>query len=489
MFLLSKFKKKFLFNNNEYNTIFYLIVTFLLLTTIYDYLYFSVEKMDSILTMIYYNIVTASTVGYGDFSPQTAMGKILTAIYIPIAISLFAALLSVIGSMIYSKIHRRDHGVASISTDVDYLILGGYKEKVEEVAFSLMDEGKKVVLVNQFYETFPLEYKQRGLLWIKGDGVSGKALSMIDHEKVQNYMVLSSQPTQASSDMLAIYSVEKLLTYAKEKPITVEVVNRLSIFPEEKSIRYISVVKGILVAKELLRREFLLPLEGILENRNPTNQYNVINSSTQSWGLLKQEFYKRKLSPIGYWNREHPWVFFPDDAELVEEGAKIKLIALSSNEHIPKELSQQNILLIGNNQERMEQLKREYLLDERYRENSFRTIESLGTEVVNVAFNELHTHVVIFADLENAHSDTSNYFYWRYFREKFPEAKIVVELLNNQSRLELERKYEDEQNEFVSMAQIGLMVQELQDEGIIQLVESLSEEEIESISDEIDRII
>jgi len=109
--------------------------------------------------------------------------------------------------------------------------------------------------------------------------------------------------------------------------------------------------------------------------------------------------------------------------------------------------------------------------------------------VVHLLLDDIYTHVVIFADLENTQSDMTNYFFWRYFREKFSASKIVVEFVNNQNRVELEHKYEDVYNEFVSIAQIGLMVQELQDEGIIQFVEQLSDDEVETITEEIEKIL
>jgi hypothetical protein len=489
MFFLNKFKKKFFFKNHDLNTILYLVTAFLSITFIYDYLYFSVEKMDSILTMIYYNIVTASTVGYGDFSPQTSMGKVLTAVYIPVAISLFAAFLSMIGSLIYKRLHRRDQGEAHISHDVDYVIIGGYKEKVEELLVALIAQEKHVILINKLYDTLPLHYKQEGVLWIKGDAVSSKVLKMIDHLRVEQYVVLSSQPTEASSDMLTIYTIEKLFLHAQDKPIIAEVVKRSPIYPQASNIRYISVAKASLIAQELLQHSCLLPLEKLLENEEDINQYNLLNHSCLTWKELKESYQEQDIAAIGYWCEEKKlWSFFPDENANIEAGSKIKVIASSKNTHLPKATIEQKILLVGKRSERMEQLKREYLLDPRYKENSFKTVESLGTEMLNMQWGTTYTHVVLFADLENRQSDMVNYFYWRYFKEQFPEAKLIVELLSNDNRLELENKYEDEQSEFVSIAQIGLMVQELQDHGMIQLVEGLNEEDLQHIVKEMEQL-
>ena len=481
MFLLNKFRKKFIFKSNNSNTIFYLIFTFLLLTLIYDLLYISVENMDSIVSMIYYNIVTASTVGYGDFSPQTVMGKVLTAIYIPIAISLFAAFLSVMGSIIYSNIHRRDNGLKSVTSDIEYLIIGGYKEKVDELVLALISKKKRVALINQHYDTLPLAYKVEGVVWVKGDVVSDNVLDMFDHSKIENYAILSSKPTDISSDMLLLYSLEKLLSYAGEKRITAEVIEELSIFPRKDSIRYMKVAKGLLVAKELLQREVLLPIEKILDNSEKVNQYNLTYASESTWGEVKKEFLEKELYPIGYLNLESRWVFSPLDSMKIEKRMKIKVIALSNNSKLPSEKIEQNILIIGENKLRIHQLKENYLLDKRYSHNSLKSMNSIEMEILTHSFEEEYTDIIILAELGKENNDTVNYFYWRYFREKFPKAKIVVELINAQNRLELERKYENSYNEFVSISQIGLMVQELQDEGMIYFIENLTTENIENL--------
>jgi len=312
---------------------------------------------------------------------------------------------------------------------------------------------------------------------------------MIDHLRVEEYVVLSSQPTEASSDMLTIYTIEKLLLHAQNKSITAEVVKRSPIYPQASNIRYISVAKASLIAQELLQHSCLLPLEKLLENEENINQYNLLNPSRSTWKELKEKYQEQEIAAIGYWcDEEKLWSFFPDESSSIEAGSKIKVIASSQNIHLPQATIEQKILLVGKRSERMEQLKREYLLDARYKENSFKTVESLGTEMLNMQWDTTYTHVVLFADLENRQSDMVNYFYWRYFKEQFREAKLIVELLSNDNRLELENKYEDEQSEFVSIAQIGLMVQELQDHGMIQLVEGLKEDDLEHIVKEMEQL-
>lgn len=46
----------------------------------------------SVLDALYFSMTTLSTVGYGDFRPETSFGKVFTIAYIPVGIGVFVAL-------------------------------------------------------------------------------------------------------------------------------------------------------------------------------------------------------------------------------------------------------------------------------------------------------------------------------------------------------------------------------------------------------------
>ncbi len=55
------------------------------------------------LDSIYFSVVTISTVGYGDFSPETAGGKIFTMFYILIGLGVFVTAATTIADSILSQ--------------------------------------------------------------------------------------------------------------------------------------------------------------------------------------------------------------------------------------------------------------------------------------------------------------------------------------------------------------------------------------------------
>lgn len=64
-----------------------LVVTLILIATIF---YWMVEGW-TLLDAAYFSVVTLATVGYGDITPQTAIGKVFTMGYIFSGIGIFVA--------------------------------------------------------------------------------------------------------------------------------------------------------------------------------------------------------------------------------------------------------------------------------------------------------------------------------------------------------------------------------------------------------------
>jgi voltage-gated potassium channel Kch len=58
---------------------------------------------------LYFSVATLTTVGYGDFSPQTAAGKLFTVVYVLVGVGLLLAFLSrVAGQVVATHAHDRE---------------------------------------------------------------------------------------------------------------------------------------------------------------------------------------------------------------------------------------------------------------------------------------------------------------------------------------------------------------------------------------------
>jgi voltage-gated potassium channel Kch len=54
----------------------------------------------SLLDSIYFSVVTIATVGYGDFAPQTTIGKLFTIAYVFCGIGIFVAAVSAVAQAV-----------------------------------------------------------------------------------------------------------------------------------------------------------------------------------------------------------------------------------------------------------------------------------------------------------------------------------------------------------------------------------------------------
>lgn len=83
----------------EFRNIIVLLLIVLCSGTIF---YHTVEDW-RLLDALYFSVITLSTVGYGDFSPQTDIGKVFTIFYIFVGLGLFIAVVNHLAKDIYNR--------------------------------------------------------------------------------------------------------------------------------------------------------------------------------------------------------------------------------------------------------------------------------------------------------------------------------------------------------------------------------------------------
>jgi voltage-gated potassium channel len=58
----------------------------------------------------YFSVITIATVGYGDFAPRTALGKLFTIFYVLIGLGIFVATATSVADVILTARRQRDDG-------------------------------------------------------------------------------------------------------------------------------------------------------------------------------------------------------------------------------------------------------------------------------------------------------------------------------------------------------------------------------------------
>ena len=80
----------------------------LFILTIGTIFYHNVEGM-TYLDALYFSVMTLATVGYGDLSPQTALGKVFTIIYVLIGVGIITAVIANFNRALGEYHKRKQH--------------------------------------------------------------------------------------------------------------------------------------------------------------------------------------------------------------------------------------------------------------------------------------------------------------------------------------------------------------------------------------------
>jgi voltage-gated potassium channel Kch len=71
--------------------------------------FYSLIEHLSPVDALYFSVTTLTTVGYGDYSPQTAAGKLFTVVYVLVGVGLLLAFITrVAGQVVTTHAHDRE---------------------------------------------------------------------------------------------------------------------------------------------------------------------------------------------------------------------------------------------------------------------------------------------------------------------------------------------------------------------------------------------
>ncbi|WP_427398745.1 potassium channel family protein [Glaciecola sp. 1036] len=104
------------------------------------------EALLDIRDYLYWLVVTGSTVGYGDMSPETEGGKILVAVYvIPAGLSIFALVLGRVAGWVSLQWQKGSKGMHELNVSEHVLILGWNGKRTEQLLKLLLKEREDVI--------------------------------------------------------------------------------------------------------------------------------------------------------------------------------------------------------------------------------------------------------------------------------------------------------------------------------------------------------
>lgn len=177
-------------------------------------LYLLNEKhiVDGFVNTFYYWVVTASTVGYGDYSPETVYGKLFVSIFVIFGgIAIFTMVLGKGVSSIQEMVKRKMKGQGDFSSLKNHLVIIGWQglasQRMIQQILSDMNGFKDIVLVTKKDMENPMP---DSIKFVRGESLTSDDVLMragISH--ASRVIIYAESDDQALAAGMAAYAYTK----------------------------------------------------------------------------------------------------------------------------------------------------------------------------------------------------------------------------------------------------------------------------------------
>lgn len=289
------------------------------------------EKLSPI-DSYYFLVTTATTVGYGDFSPRTAFGKFLVTFYMIIGISIIGLFLGKVTDLVLALNSQRRRGLNAMDSNVD-LIIAGYpgERKLRQLVGELRSDRryaeKVVVCVTNRLEEKPTWMMDLDIDFIQGVASDSEVLRRAGVEKASVVLMLARDPEQIESDD---FSVAVCLVVEQMNPDARTIVERVRqddlVFNIIKADTVVEVSSPAVLAQEILDPGAIELQNAIFSNATAGTQFNLeFEGEGTIWREVAGAMLGQNAIPEGFRNPgESRFNLLPSATAKVEKGALVK---------------------------------------------------------------------------------------------------------------------------------------------------------------------
>ncbi len=158
----------------------------------------SQKKEISLGESLWWAIVTLTTVGYGDYSPENSSGRFLAVILMGFGIVFTSVLSGTIASIFVERKLREGRGMKELITH-DHIVICGWNDTAENLLKSLPLAGGgsnlTVVLINELdgdtVSDIKLRFKELDIKFVKGDFTREEVLRRANIQKSKSTIILA----------------------------------------------------------------------------------------------------------------------------------------------------------------------------------------------------------------------------------------------------------------------------------------------------------
>ncbi len=329
MYYFVKFIKRF--TNIGLNNSFYLLYLFISVSFIFAIFMISYEKY-SIIDTYYYIVTTATTVGYGDLSPQTVLGKVVVTFYMVFSIAMLGIFLGKVADFFIEVNTKKLKGFITMEKDVDLLIVGyAGAEKMSELVDELRDDARFndaiIVNINNIIEQKEEWMDEYNITFIKGLASDKHTLTKANINTVKKVLILANNPNKIESDDFSTSACAVIKQINPDTEVIIEKVRRdKTLFDTVKADIVVDVTTPNILAQEILDSGAIELNNAIFSNDTVGTQYNHhYKGDTLTWKDVVLRALENGAIAEGFKNpNEKSFNLMPTKDEDIKDGALIK---------------------------------------------------------------------------------------------------------------------------------------------------------------------
>ncbi len=185
-------------------------VTFIGGAVIYVFEVHDNPKIDNLFDAIYWSLITISTVGYGDITPVTPEGKILTMILIIFGIGFISFATSIIATAFAEKLEqlKAERVVREAKSMENIYLICGYSNEAEILCERFKKENQDFIVVDMNEERVNSAVV-REYIAMKGDVTDKEFLKKLNFDNISKIFVLTNDDIANAFIILSLRYLKK----------------------------------------------------------------------------------------------------------------------------------------------------------------------------------------------------------------------------------------------------------------------------------------
>ena len=205
------------------------LITILVFTALMLIIFLSEQKTNSAINTlfdaIWYTLVTITTVGYGDITPHSVLGRTSAMILLLAGVALFGALSGKFASFLFDRQQKKDRGLLKMNKIKNHFLICGWKPNFERILEGILLANpeippEKIILLNNSsqneMEKIKADSRFKNINYIHGDFTDEDTLLKSQIKTAERALVLADNSENFSNletdsrTVLAVITIKNL---------------------------------------------------------------------------------------------------------------------------------------------------------------------------------------------------------------------------------------------------------------------------------------